>query len=478
MSKHIDRRLFLKGLSAAGFGLASRFFDSPVARGATTTAPVRVLFLPIQHGWGRNESFGSITGSEFSFTLPSPLNALNPIKDRCVFVDGLRGTQWGNAHDVSYSDIFTSAVPWGENDSSQLGPHFPEPMGPSLDWVIGRHHQKQVLRVSAGYASWGRPTQPLCFNDNAQEQASFSRAQTAYDAIIQPLRDATIDPPSVPPGQVAVKDRLFAFLGRDADRMLQKLRGSEQQRLESYIQAMNSLGDRITAAPSSLPGLKPSDIPARPTSNPAYEAELQHGFDLMRVAFQADTHRVGVLGVGGNVTNWPWIDSTGQPQVGNIWGSDFHHEVAHYGSVDPRLAFEGWCAWHFRKVIEFAQSLEATPDVDGRTLLDNTLIVLTGEVENGPHDRRAKMHIIIGGGGGIRQGRWIRTSRVPARNRNGAFIGGQDRSGNIIVADVNYGPDFSLHHEADLWTSIARLAGVPLNHFGFLANNLSPINLL
>ncbi len=470
----LTRRNFLKGLGA-GVGLAGGIVNSRVAFGQSNAkAPVRLLLVPLQHGWGRDREYGNFSGTETNFTIPAPLTPFEAIRDQCVFVDGLRGTLWGNAHDVSYSDILTAAVPWGEGSSSQLGAHFPEPMGPSIDWLIANQLGVKVLRLTAGFRSWGKAWNPTCFDANAQDQAFYTSARQAYDAIIDPLNQRA-EGQMPDRGREAVRDQLFRFLGRDTNRMLGKVTGSERLKMEGYLSAMNDLGNRLPTGTGG--GISLDQIPARPDSRQDIEQEIDDYLELIRLSFMADTHRIAVLGLGQQKQDWSWTDSMGTQRVGNIYGSDFHHEVAHYDSADTRLAFEGWAAWYAQKIVSFVQTLANTDDVDGKKLIDNTIIVLTGEVETGGHDTRSKLHTVIGGGGGIRRGRWLDLPDVEPRNRQGVFIGGRERNGNVVESGINYGDTFGRHHHADLWVSIANLCGVPINSFGFQENNHQPIQL-
>lgn len=175
---------------------------------------------------------------------------------------------------------------------------------------------------------------------------------------------------------------------------------------------------------------------------------------------------------------WDWRDKNGVVQNGNPWGTDFHHEIAHYSAnADPRLAFEGWVDWYVKKMVKLTKSLQNTPDIDGKSLLDNTIIMLTGEVGTGEHDTRDKVHTLIGGGDRLTRGRWISPPKVPARMRDGVFIGGQNRAGEDVVSTLNYGKDLSILHTADVLKAVGNLAGLNLNSFGLEANSRSPWDL-
>ncbi len=477
-----NRRSFIKGLGASA-GIAGAFFGSQVAMGQTQEAPLRIMFIPLQHGWGLNESFErSITGTEYDFTLPPQLQPFEAIKDQLVLIDGVRGTLWGNAHDVSYTDILTAATPWGEDgrDDDLPGP-FPIPEGPSLDWVISQHTGKPVLRLSARYRSWVSTPHPLCFDDQKRALSIFGNPRDAYDSIIGPIRDNLADPPS--PGREAMRRNLFQYLGKDTERLRQKVTGTERDRLDDYLTSFNSLSERLEEQSGTI--ITEADLPDRPMQSPEFEASIDNYFDMVRLSFKFDTHRVAVLGFGQGIDDWTWRDRNGSIQMGNPWNEDFHQAVAHYEKRDAeagdndrrRNSFDGWVNWYAQKVTQFVQSLASTPDIDGRSLLDNTLIMLTGEVGTGTHDTRNKLHTLIGGGDRLPRGRWIQVPRVNPRMRDGVFIGGNARNGEVIESGLNYGRDISVMHTADVLLAIAKLVGVQIDSFGLEANNRSPIKL-
>lgn len=469
----MSRRDFVKKFGLAA-GLAMPFFRSQVAMGQTSTAPVRVLLVPLQHGWGLDHGIQGFTGTETNFAIPATLQALNDIKHQCVFVDGLRTSFWGNAHDVSYSDLFTASVPYGQT-SSAIDMHFPMPTTPSLDWMIGNFHQKNVLRLSHNYRSWGVNYHPLCFDNNLTNLPFYTKPIDAYMGIIDPMKQG---PPADPAVTQQTKS-LLSILGKDADRLVTQLKGTERSKMEEYLTALTSLGSKILNPYSVKAGMV---LPNQPAVNPAFSDGLDFHLELIKIAFTLDTHRVAVLGLGQGISDWNWTNSANEAKVGNTFGNDFHHEIAHYNPTviksDSRLAYEGWVNWYAKKIVNLVKSMETIIDVDGNKLIDNTIIVLTGEVGNGQHDTRDKLYVVIGGGGNkIHRGRWLSTPKIEPRNRMGVFWGSRDISGNLVTCGLNYGPPASRHHAADLWVSVAKLAGLDINSFGIDVYNYQPIAL-
>lgn len=474
----VNRRAFIKQLGlAAGVGVP--FLTSKVAMGQTSTAPLRVLFVPIQHGWGVDKNVQSFTGTSTNFVVPDVLRFLNPIKNQCVFVDGVRTSYWGNAHDVSYSDILTCGVPFdAPGDRAYLGGPFPRPRNASIDWVIGNTLNKDVLRFSHNYRSWGSQFHPMSWNSALERLTYHTSARSAWSAIINPLQGNTGTPSTT---SQADKQALFDYLGADAQRLLNRP-NVPKVKVEKYLTALNAIGNRIVGNTPTTP-IASIPLPGQPAVSQSFNDQLDAYFDMIKVAFAYDTHRVGVLGLGEGAS-FTWRNpQNGSTQNGNTIGTDFHQDIPHYnkmaGAPHPlnRAAYEGWIQWYGNKIVSFANSLNSVQDVDGRTLLDNTLIVLLGEVGNGEHHRGDTTYILIGGGSRVTRGRWLLTEKVEPRNRRGVFLGSLDVNGNTVTNGINYGGPLSRHHAADLWVSVARLAGVNLNSFGFSVYNHQPIQL-
>ncbi len=413
----LSRRNFIKGLSSAGILMGGASFNELMAQ-ATTPAPLRVLFVAIQHGWGIGDettgpsgNVSNFSGTETSFTLPTTLSPFESIKNQCIFIDGLRGTFWDNAHDVSYTDILTCGVPAGGTAQNLPGSTyaFPKPFNSSIDYEIENFSKKPALRLSAGYGSWGAQYHPLSFNSSLAILPYYTRALDAYNQVFKNVTAPVAD---------KVTPRVMAGVTDTTTELLNKVQGAPRQRLLNYRDALESLKTSIAAQGGSVSGS--AKLEKIPVSGQTQDMEVDNFIDMIRVAFVNDTHRVAVLGIGEPEGNITYTGSNGQPTdilaEERKAATDFHHTIGHYSggeaaqgydATNAKLGFAATRRWYCQKVLNLVQKLQSAVDVDGKSVLDNTLIVLTGEVATGEHATVSKMHVVIGGGSRIRKGRWI-----------------------------------------------------------------------
>jgi len=428
----LDRRDFIKGLAAVGL-LSTAQVNKALA--ATTVAPIRVLFVALQHGWGLSQkSNRSMQLSGDAFTFPDGLDPLNAIRDKITVVNGVRTLgEWGNNHDLSYADMLTAGVPFGMKSSS-YDKHMPLSQNASLDYLLEQHSGLPTFRFSAGYRSWGVEYHPLSFDHDINILPFHTSAKKAYDSIFK--------------GLPAPSSKALNFVQSPAEQSLDALPEGERSKLERYLVAMQHLESKNQVTSSFSGSETLSSIPSGAETR---RQDIAYFMDMVKVGFANNMTTSAVLGIG---------------DIHSI--TDFHHSHAHACS-------DTW--WNTRRefaqhVVNLTNALDTVADFDGNSLLDNTLVVLTGEVGDGKHDINNKGHIIIGGESVLNTGKHIAPEVLAS---NAAKKTKREDQNGSLRQQVNWGNPCSSRTNADLLREIGNLAGLSLDEFGLPSQNTGDI---
>jgi hypothetical protein len=189
-----------------------------------------------------------------------------------------------------------------------------------------------------------------------------------------------------------------------------------------------------------------------PSRGQSHLANLTNYLEMIKVGFANNLNTTAVLGIG---------------DIHNI--EKFHHDHAH-GNTDT------W--WETRRdfaaeITAFANQLANIIDFDGKRLLDNTLIVLTGEVGDGGHNIINKGHILIGGGAHIQTGRYLKQTLVQGASQIQGLMR-EDINGTLqrqITFGNQHTQQAGSRTNADLLREIGNLAGLSLPEFGLPSQN-------
>jgi hypothetical protein len=461
-NKFLARRDFIKGLVSAGVlsGLqAERVFAQ------TTTAPLRICIIPLAHGWGEglDAALKHIVGNDqYDFTLPPYWTPFNDIRDQCAFIDGLRGAFWGNAHTDSFADMLTAAAPY----NSPMG----TTTGPSIDYLLEKNSGKSAIRVGG----W-----EYAYDDKFQEIQKYRSPHELYDALFKNAGGTVPTSPSVDP---ALKE-LFPFLSAEGNHVLSTINTTNttaRNKVLSYLDAVTAVQNRVSPAQTISSGT----ATVKKIPGPGQETDYSLSLDMVRVAFTNDTHRIALVGADVGHT-FQWTDTQGNTRTGSAglsnseFSGDFHQNVAHdmFRNADSGLAWDGHIRHEARVIVNFINDLKNTVDFDGKPLIDNTIVILTGEIGNGSHEVNGRSHIVIGGGSRIKHNRWLHLERVKFKD-----VGTRDAQGKLVtIADyIWYQADFPVVKSSygDLYSKIGQIAGLGSNFkLGFDVMNVAPIDL-
>ncbi len=141
---------------------------------------------------------------------------------------------------------------------------------------------------------------------------------------------------------------------------------------------------------------------------------------MMVLAFQTDSTRVATLILAHDGSNRAF------PEIGIPEG---HHFLSHHqGKADRLEKVAKIDLFYMQEYARFLEKLETTKDVDGQSLLHNSMIVYgCGNGDGNRHNHDNLPFILAGAGGGtLTPGRYVKAGAKPMSN---VFLGMIDRFG-------------------------------------------------
>ncbi len=253
---------------------------------------------------------------------------------------------------------------------------------------------------SCAYArniAWASATQPLAKETNPQ--AVFDRLFAGVDpdqtaaavAKRKKYRQSVLD---------AVKEDTTSLQG--------KLGATDKRKLDEYLSGVRELEVRVASEQPSVcsPG-------ARPPAWTDIRDKADQFLDLIAFAFQCDLTRsvTYMQQNAGSGYVYRFLNSGGSPIT------DGHHTLSHHGGDQAKLdALEVINRWEVEQFAKLARKLKAIREVDGSTVLDNSALFFSSEIEDGDSHSHYNMPILVAGkaGGTLRTGQHLRFPDQPS----------------------------------------------------------------
>ncbi|HZR18592.1 MAG TPA: DUF1552 domain-containing protein [Verrucomicrobiae bacterium] len=202
---------------------------------------------------------------------------------------------------------------------------------------------------------------------------------------------------------------ILDFVMDEAHSLEKQLTYRDKQKLDEYLVSVREIEQRIQKAERFG---KPAD-PTMPTPDgiPAgFEDYVQIMFDMMVVAFQTDSTRIATFLLANEGSNRPF------PEIGIAEG---HHSLTHHMNkqdmIDKVAQID---LWYMKQFGRFLDKMEQTRDVDGSSLLHNSMILYgSGNADGNRHTHTNLPVILAGAGGGtLTPGRFAKFGSVPMSN--------------------------------------------------------------
>lgn len=389
----LSRRHLLRGATTTGVvGLALPPLEAMFNTHATAYAgggplPLRLVTWLWGNGVDLHAFEPTTTGPDYA--LPQMLELLEPVRDYVSILTGLSNLSANftthhpgmvalSGHNyIPRPDLPGVASDWG---------------GPTIDQVVAddiaktqalpiRSMQLGISRhlspvdygtVAQAISARGTPGKLIALPPEFQPMAAWQNLfgefvpQTDYSY----LRGSALD---------VVKDATFS--------LRTKLGVADNQRLDAHLQGVAELEAKIAALPP------PCTIPDAPTlvndfalgEEPLDEiAEVMA--DLIAIAFRCDITRVASMQALHIAAEVP-LTQSGQ--------TDTHHNESHQNGDDYRAGIR-YLLGHLSRLL---QTLQATEDLDGTSLLDSTIVYATTEVAVGYTHQVNRQPLIVAGHG-------------------------------------------------------------------------------
>jgi len=423
-----NRRAFLRGAGVSlvvppflsltrSANAASSLSSAAHPATAATGAPLRMAFMSIPNGVQQDHWFP--TNSEDGIALSPTLEPLAKVKGKIQVIGGLdhvhatAGNDGAGDHARANATFLTGAR---ARKTAGKDIH----VGISVDQVaaqrVGAATRFQSLELSSdavrnsgscdsGYAcayqynlSWSSPTTPVTPEPNprlvferlfgagehGQRQKNFDLRQQSNRSVLD-------------------------FVLEDAKELARALSSEDRIKLEEYVSSVRQIEERIKSAERF--GLVPDPNLPTPDGAPIdFGNHIDLNLDLMLLAFQTDSTRIASLLIAYDGSNRTF------PDLGIIEG---HHYLTHNQRV-PELAKKVALIdrFYMQRFANFLEKMDKVRDVDGNTMLHNSMIVYGGAIADGNRHTHANLPVVLAGAGGgtLKTGRFVDAKQKPMSN--------------------------------------------------------------
>lgn len=430
----LSRRTFLRGLGTAAVGLP---LLEAMGTAQAVTPPKRVVFVFTGNGFPMERWRCTVDADDSTvFPLSEILAPLEPIREHCLFLEGLPmnssydPAQHASAHQGGCASMFTGtwAGPGDQDGGENLLAGYPisESIDNALATAIGGE-----TRFPAYYFGVMNTFPALLTRAfYAGQDVPISANADPYAINTQLFGDIGADQGALDRRAAQRQAVLGGVLG-DYRALRCRVSTADRQRLELHMTQMEEIQRTLDLGAGLSPVCVQPDLGApiatQDFANIPAIGQIQ--MDQLVMALTCDLTRVAALQWVSPVVIYDWL---GQ--------SEAHHDISHQNTTEAKdklSVINAWYAEQFRTLVE---KLASVPEGDG-TLLDSTVVVWASECgDPWTHDRRDVAWTLAGRCGGyFRPGRYLRLPGGDAYSHNRLLLSLFDAMGaprDVFGGDV------------------------------------------
>ena len=398
MNEFASRRLFLKGLGAA---ISLPVFESArslaaasdSARALATTAtgsPLRMAYLYVPNGvnvakWKSGETLAPLQKYRKHFSVIEGLEAEKASS----------GGDGGGAHARSNAAFLTGVRPKKTAGADiSLGQSVDQYAAARLGQAarfrsleLGTDKVRKSGSCDSGYScayqynlSWRSETLPMTPESNPRLlfERLFGKGSAKERSESQERRRAS-------------ERSILDFVNEDAKKLNEELGQGDRLKLDEYLTSVREIERRIEQAeqwplPDSNNLQTPEGIPV------TFQEHLRLMFDMLLLAFETDSTRVATFLMSREGSN---------RNFNHIGVPEGHHTLSHHGKNEQKMAkIAKVDLFYMEQLAYFLERAEAKKDIDGKSILDNSMILYGSGISDGNRHVNRDLPIIMAGGGG------------------------------------------------------------------------------
>ncbi len=414
---NINRRQLLR--AAFGSSLVAPLgglLHSESGAAAQGSAPKRLLVIEMPNAvwrsdWlptgGRQVEQGTGDATQFEYGPQSAF--FEKIRQFTTFIEGVPVLRpGGDPHVAGQIHFMTGGVI--PADGAEMSKY------PSIDQILAKQSPLFAGALATPSVTWCGHTQGdgarahihiISFDDAAVPQPIFPQnsPSLAYSNLFAGFMPGQTSDAQATELAIALKQNrsVLDYTRGSVERLMARVSAAEKVRLDTHVQALRELEMRLVQMPGgptahvTLPDQAKLDaLVVNDTAH--HKAVLEGFFGLAKSAFGFDRTRVATLMLSSG-HNWVTL----KDYVPEITQTGRVHEITHQSYLDKNLDLRLITNWYGDLLNAFVLDLAATPDVDGTSMLDNTLIVFFSEVSiigdgiDAQHDPRNTPLAVIGG---------------------------------------------------------------------------------
>lgn len=386
---------------AAGVGAAFGSTLLPAKARATTVktgGPKRIIFFLQNQGFDPATCVPTDLKSNAALsdvTLPEPISALEPYKDKINIITGLHGRHTSPSHSAFFGALggYRGGIgipPAAATIDHVLSGRLPQTILPHL--CIGMDAlENMVSRPTLATLSAAGAGKPLFMHSNPN-----NLYQMLFGGI------ATGDVKRRFEARSKVFDRVEQLAGQDG----MNLPAGDRERYGRYVDGfreINGLREKLAGVSDHLKKFAP-----------------EYGDKFLKPKFETDWHdsllEIGIAALKAGLTNVLTIGS-GRGEIFGSWKglgvAEAGHNLGHMNQPDNPI----WIKirqYNCQMLVKLMEELESMPEGNG-TMMDNTLIVYTSNNADKQHTQGSNWPFILLGNcsGRIRTGRYTRLEGRP-----------------------------------------------------------------